>query len=51
MNLLIGLDGKYIFSGFFGVFIRGRLDVLLIGWNFYFVDICVIFIEIVWRIG
>ena len=51
VNLLIGLDGKYIPSGSSGAPTRGRPDVLPTGRNFYSVDIRAIPTETAWRIG
>ena len=51
INLLIGLDGKYIPSGSSGAPTRGRPDVLPTGRNFYSVDIRAIPTETAWRIG
>ncbi|NEQ91004.1 MAG: cobaltochelatase subunit CobN [Okeania sp. SIO2G4] len=51
INLLIGLDGKYIPSGSSGAPTRGRPDVLPTGRNFYSVDIRAIPTETAWRVG
>jgi cobaltochelatase CobN len=51
INLLRGLDGKYIPSGASGAPTRGRPDVLPTGRNFYSVDIRAIPTETAWEIG
>ncbi|MEC4817766.1 MAG: cobaltochelatase subunit CobN, partial [Scytonema sp. PMC 1069.18] len=51
INLLRGLDGKYIASGASGAPTRGRPEVLPTGRNFYSVDIRAIPTETAWDIG
>jgi cobaltochelatase CobN len=51
INLLRGLDGKYVPSGASGAPTRGRPEVLPTGKNFYAVDIRAIPTETAWDIG
>ena len=51
INLLHGLNGRYVPSGSSGAPTRGRPDVLPTGKNFYSVDIRAIPTETAWRIG
>jgi cobaltochelatase CobN len=51
LNLLRGLDGKYIASGAAGAPTRGRPEVLPTGRNFYSVDIRAIPTETAWDLG
>ena len=51
INLLGGLNGRYVPSGSSGAPTRGRPDVLPTGRNFYSVDIRAVPTETAWRIG
>jgi cobaltochelatase CobN len=51
INLLKGLDGKYIASGASGAPTRGKPEVLPTGRNFYSVDIRAIPTETAWDVG
>jgi cobaltochelatase CobN len=51
INLLRGLDGRFVPSGSSGAPTRGRADVLPTGRNFYSVDIRAIPTETAWRVG
>jgi cobaltochelatase CobN len=51
INLLQGLDGRYIPSGASGAPTRGRPEVLPTGRNFYSVDIRAIPTETAWNLG
>ncbi len=51
INLIRGLEGKYIPSGASGAPTRGRSDVLPTGRNFYSVDIRAIPSETAWDVG
>jgi cobaltochelatase CobN len=51
INLLTGLDGKYVPSGASGAPTRGKPEVLPTGRNFYSVDIRAIPTETAWDIG
>ena len=51
INLLRGLDGRYVPSGASGAPTRGRPEVLPTGRNFYSVDIRAIPTETAWDIG
>lgn len=51
INLMRGLEGKYIPSGSSGAPTRGRPDVLPTGRNFYSVDIRAIPTETAWEVG
>jgi cobaltochelatase CobN len=51
LNLLRGLDGRYISSGASGAPTRGRPEVLPTGRNFYSVDIRAIPTETAWDMG
>ncbi|KYC36406.1 cobalamin biosynthesis protein CobN [Scytonema hofmannii PCC 7110] len=51
INLLRGLDGKYVASGASGAPTRGRPEVLPTGRNFYSVDIRAIPTETAWDVG
>ncbi len=51
VQLLRGLDGRFVPSGAAGAPTRGRPDVLPTGRNFYSVDIRAIPTETAWRIG
>jgi cobaltochelatase CobN len=51
LNLLRGLDGRYIPSGASGAPTRGRPEVLPTGRNFYSVDIRAIPTETAWDLG
>ncbi len=51
LNLLRGLDGRFVPSGPSGAPTRGRADVLPTGRNFYSVDIRAIPTETAWRVG
>jgi cobaltochelatase CobN len=51
INLLKGLDGKYVPPGASGAPTRGRPDVLPTGRNFYSVDIRAIPTETAWDVG
>ncbi|NJM74517.1 MAG: cobaltochelatase subunit CobN, partial [Acaryochloridaceae cyanobacterium RU_4_10] len=51
LNLLHGLDGRYISSGASGAPTRGRPEVLPTGRNFYSVDIRAIPTETAWDLG
>ncbi len=51
INLILGLDGKYVPPGASGAPTRGRPDVLPTGRNFYSVDIRAIPTETAWDVG
>jgi cobaltochelatase CobN len=51
VNLLRGLDGRYVPSGPSGAPSRGRPDVLPTGRNFYSVDLRAIPTESAWQVG
>ncbi len=51
INLLRGLDGKYVASGASGAPTRGKPEVLPTGRNFYSVDIRAIPTETAWDVG
>ncbi len=51
VNLLRGLDGRYVPSGPSGAPTRGRPDVLPTGRNFYSVDLRAIPTESAWQVG